>query len=69
MSRSLGQMMSTMVVQEHHLSLNLAEMHDANKVRFLNIPISQAGLFGDTFEDFAQQFSVVQKQTEAIKLI
>ncbi len=30
-------------------------------------PISQAGLFGDTFEGFAQQFSAVQQQTEAIQ--
>ncbi|KAL0146632.1 hypothetical protein M9458_057972 [Cirrhinus mrigala] len=37
--------------------------------RFLNAPISQGGLFGDTIEDFAQQFSAVQKQTEAIKHI
>ncbi len=29
-------------------------------------PISQAGLFGDTVEGFAQQFSAVQQQTEAI---
>ncbi|KAI2646019.1 ORF V: Enzymatic polyprotein [Labeo rohita] len=31
--------------------------------------LGQAGLFGDTVEDFAQQFSAVQKQTEAIKHI
>ncbi|KAL0195456.1 hypothetical protein M9458_009028, partial [Cirrhinus mrigala] len=54
--------MSTMVVQERHLWLNLAQMCDADKVRFLDAPISQAGLFGDTF-------SAVQKQTEAIKHI
>ncbi|KAL0195227.1 hypothetical protein M9458_008799, partial [Cirrhinus mrigala] len=40
--------MSTMVVQERHLWLNLAQMSDADKVRFLDAPISQAGLFGDT---------------------
>ncbi|KAI2660482.1 ORF V: Enzymatic polyprotein [Labeo rohita] len=31
--------------------------------------LGQGGLFGDTVEDFAQQFSAVQKQTEAIKHI
>ncbi|KAL0165464.1 hypothetical protein M9458_037308, partial [Cirrhinus mrigala] len=55
-------MMSTMVVQERHLWLNLVQMSDTDKVRFLDTPISQAGLFGDTF-------SAVQKQTEAIKHI
>ncbi len=58
-----------MVVQECHLWLNLAEMKDANKARFLDAPISQAGLFGDTVEGFAQQFSAVQQQTEAIQHI
>ncbi len=68
-ARSLGKAMSTMVVQEHHLWLNLAEMKDVNKARFLNAPISQGGLFGDTVEGFAQQFSAVQQQTEAIQHI
>ncbi|KAI2642399.1 ORF V: Enzymatic polyprotein [Labeo rohita] len=56
-ARSLGQVMATMVVQECHLWLNLAQMADADKVRFLDAPISQAGLFNDT------------KKTEAIKHI
>lgn len=63
----LRQVMSAMVVQKRHLWLNLAEMHDAYKVCFLNAPVSQASLFSDTVEDFAQQFSAVQKQTEATK--
>ncbi len=68
-ARSLGKVMSTMVVQERHLWLNLAGMKDADKARFLDAPISQAGLFGDTVEGFAQQFSAVQQQTEAIQHI
>ncbi len=68
-ARSLRKAMSTMVVQERHLWLNLAEMKDADKARFLDAPISQAGLFGDTVEGFAQQFSAVQQQTEAIQHI
>ncbi len=69
MARSLGKAMSTMVVQERHLWLNLAEMKDVDKARFLDAPISQGGLFGDTVEGFAQQFSAVQQQTEAIQHI
>ncbi|KAL0172912.1 hypothetical protein M9458_033223, partial [Cirrhinus mrigala] len=69
MAQALGRAMSTMVVQERHLWLNLAEMQDAEKVRFLDAPISQASLFGEAMEDFAQQFSTVKKQTEAIKHI
>lgn len=62
-------MMSALLIQEHHLWLNMAEMKEAEKVTFLNAPISQAGLFGDTVEDFSQHFLVVRKQIEAIKHI
>ncbi len=65
----LGKAMSTMVVQERHLWLNLAEMKDADKARFLDALISHAGLFGDTVEGFALQFLAVQQQTEAIQHI
>ncbi|KAL0153937.1 hypothetical protein M9458_050760, partial [Cirrhinus mrigala] len=61
-AQSLGRVMSTLVVQERHLWLNLAQMADVDKARFLDAPVSQAGLFGDTF-------SAVQKQTEAIRHI
>ncbi len=54
--RSLGKAMSTLVVQECHLWLNLAEMKNVDKARFLDAPISQGGLFGDIVEGFAQQF-------------
>ncbi len=54
---------------ERHLWLNLAEKKDADKARFLDAHISQAGLFGDTVKGFAQQFSEVQQQTEVIQLI
>ncbi|KAL0146880.1 hypothetical protein M9458_057819 [Cirrhinus mrigala] len=47
MAQALGRAMSTMVVQEPHLWLNLAKMRDAEKVRFLDALISQAGLFGE----------------------
>ncbi len=60
-ARSLGKAMSTMVVQERHLWLNLAEMKDVDKARFLDAPISQVGLFGDTVKVFSQQFSVMHQ--------
>ncbi|XP_051551627.1 uncharacterized protein LOC127439454 isoform X2 [Myxocyprinus asiaticus] len=68
-ARSLGRTMATLVVQECHFWLNLIEMCEADKTWFLAAPISQAGLFGDTVEDFAQQFSAVKQQTEAIRHI
>ncbi len=42
-ARALGQTMSTLVVQERHLWLTLADMREADKHRFLDSPISQAG--------------------------
>ncbi len=60
-ARSLGRAMSTMVVQERHLWLYLADMKEVDKARFLNAPVSQTGLFGDAVENFAQQFSATQK--------
>ncbi len=67
-ARALGQTMSTLVVQERHLWLTLADMRESEKHRFLDSPISQAGLFGGV-EDFAQQFSAAQKQTDAFRHI
>ncbi len=64
----LGKAMSTGVVQERRLWLSLAERSEVDKVRFLDALVSQAWLFGDTVEECAQQFSAVQKQTEATHL-
>ncbi len=66
-AQSLGRAMSTLVVQELHLWLCLTDMKEQEKLQFLNAPMSQTGLFGDTVESCAQQFSAAQKQTEAIK--
>ncbi len=68
-AQALGQTMSTLVVQERHLWLTLADMRETDKHRFIDSPISQAGLFGEVVEDFAQQFSTTQKQTEAFQHI
>ncbi len=68
-ARALGQTMSTLVVQERHLWLTLADMRESDKHRFLDSPISQACLFGEAVEDFAQQFSAAQKPTEAFRHI
>ncbi len=46
-AQSLGRAMSTLVVQERHLWLCLADMKEQEKVQFLNAPVSQTGLFGD----------------------
>lgn len=45
---------------------NLVEMRKLNKAHFLDTLSCMGGLFSDTVKDFAQQFSSVEKQTEAI---
>ncbi|XDV36841.1 hypothetical protein PO909_006557 [Leuciscus waleckii] len=57
--QALGWAMSTLVVQEHNLLLNLMEIRDAEKVH----------LFRDTVEVFAQPLLAVKKQMEPIKPI
>ncbi len=56
---SVGRVISTLVVQERHLSLCLAELRDNDKVRFLNSPVSQTGLFGYAVENFAQESEAI----------
>lgn len=63
-AQAVGRAKSTLVVQEPHLWLCLPDMKDANKNKFLNALVSQADLFGESVENFAQQFS-----TEAIAQI
>ncbi len=58
-TRALGQTMSTLVVQERHLWLTLADMRESDKHRFLDSPISQAGLFGEAVEDFLSSTQTV----------
>lgn len=41
-ARALGQTMPTLVAQEWHLWLKLAEMQDTDKVHFLNTPSRKA---------------------------
>ncbi len=55
--------------QVHEGSTDPGLMQELRTVHFLDAPISQGGLFGDTVEGFAQQFSAVQQQTEAIQHI
>ncbi len=64
-ARSLGRAMFTMVVQERHLWLCLADMKEADKARFLNAPVSQTGLFGDAVENFAQDGFALREMVNA----
>ncbi len=65
MARSLGRVMSTLVVQERHLWLCLVDIGTPTKYPRLASTAS-SGLFGDATGNMAQQFPAAQEQTEAI---
>ncbi|KAI2663140.1 ORF V: Enzymatic polyprotein [Labeo rohita] len=54
-------------VLERHLWLTLTEIKDADKVPFLDAPISPTGLFGPSVEGFAERFSAAQKSSQAMR--
>ncbi|KAL0152267.1 hypothetical protein M9458_051990, partial [Cirrhinus mrigala] len=66
-AQAIGRSMASLVVLERHLWLTLTEIKDADKVPFLDAPISPTGLFGPSVEGFAERFSAVQKSSQAMR--
>ncbi|KAI2664125.1 ORF V: Enzymatic polyprotein [Labeo rohita] len=66
-AQAIGRSMANLVVLERHLWLMLTEIKDADKVPFLDAPISPTGLFGPSVEGFAERFSAAQKTSQAMR--
>ncbi|KAL0149536.1 hypothetical protein M9458_055063, partial [Cirrhinus mrigala] len=66
-AQAIGRSMASLVVLERHLWLTLTEIKDADKVPFLDAPVSPTGLFGPTVEGFAERFSAAQKRSQAMR--
>ncbi len=66
-AQAIGRSMASLVVLEHHLWLTLTEIKDAEKVPFLDAPISPSGLFGPVVEGFAERFTEAQKSSQAMR--
>ncbi|KAL0152981.1 hypothetical protein M9458_051713, partial [Cirrhinus mrigala] len=66
-AQAIGRSMDSLVVLERHLWLTLTEIKDADKVPFLDAPISPTGLFGPSVEGFAERFSAAQKSSQAMR--
>ncbi|KAI2645948.1 hypothetical protein H4Q32_025302 [Labeo rohita] len=66
-AQAIGRSMASLVVLERHLWLTLTEIKDADKVPFLDAPISPTGLFGPSVEGFAERFSAAQKTSQAMR--
>ncbi len=66
-AQAIGRSMASLVVLERHLWLTLMEIKDADKVPFLDAPISPNGLFGPAVEGFAERFTEAQKVSQAMQ--
>ncbi len=53
-AQAIGRSMASLVVLERHLWLTLTEIKDADKVPFLDAPITPSGLFGPAVKGFAE---------------
>ncbi len=66
-TQAIGLSMSSLVVLERHLWLTLTEMKEADKVPFLDAPVSSNSLFGPAVEGFAERFTEAQKSSQAMR--
>ncbi len=66
-AQAIGQSMSSLVVLERHLWLTLTEMKEADKIPFLDAPVSSSNLFGPAVEGFAERFTEAQKSSQAMQ--
>ncbi len=60
-AQAIGHLMSS------HLWLTMTEMKEADKVLFLDAPISSGSLFGPAVEGFAERFTEAQKSSQAMR--
>ncbi len=66
-AQAIGRSMFSLVVLERHLWLTLTEMKEADKVPFLDAPVSSGNLFGPAVEGFAERFTEAQKLSQAMR--
>ncbi len=59
--------MSSLIVLERLLWFTMTEMKEADKVPFLDAPVSSGSLFGPAVEGFAERFTEAQKLSQAMR--
>ncbi len=65
-AQAIGRSMSSLIVLECHLWLTMTEMKEADKIPFLDAPISSGSLFGPAVEGFTERFTEAQKSSQAM---
>ncbi len=58
--------MSNLIVLDCHLWLTMTEMKEAEKVPFLDAPVSSGSLFVPAMEGFAERFAEAQKSSQVM---
>ncbi len=66
-AQAIRRLMSSLIVLERHLWLTMMEMKEADKVPFLDAPVSSGSLFGPAVEGFAEHFMEAQKSSQALR--
>ncbi len=66
-AQAIGCSMSSLIVLERHLWLTMMEMKEADKVPFLDAPVSSGSLFGPDVEGFSERFTEAQKSSQAMR--
>lgn len=66
-AQAISKAMTNLVVLECHLWLNLTEIRDAEKMAFLDSPVSPKGLFGPAMDGFTEHFTEAQKTLQVLR--
>ncbi len=66
-AQAIGHSMSSLIVLERHLCLTMTEMKEADKIPFLDAPVSSGSLFGPAVEGFTECFTEAQKSSQAMR--
>ncbi len=66
-AQAIGRFMASLLELKRRLWLNLMEMKDADKIPFLDSPVSPTGLFGPAVEGFAERVTAAQKSSQAMR--
>lgn len=66
-AQAIRRSMVSLVVLEHYIWLHLTETKEADKVAFLDAPVSPAGLFGPAVEGFTDRFTAAPKSSQAMR--
>ncbi len=66
-AQAIGRLISSLIVSERHLWLTMPEKKEADKVPFLDTPVSSGSLFGPAVEGFAERFVEAHKSSQAMR--